>query len=616
MIFSIGLLLIFIVIAIRLAPRERAEDAHIHGAGQIGLLAAVALFGVDYFTSFFYATGELMSALHPYGLQHFGYIAVGVIAFANFVFGGLYMYSLGVFNEGGGSYTASMRYLKPTLSLIVAVTLIEDYVLTIVVSALSGGDQLLSILNAYGANWFWHFLIGAILAAATWYITIRGRGESSRVVFTLLGVFGGLTLTMAVGLIIAHLKGVAALPMTEVPLPATLPQAMLHILTASMKGMVALTGLEAVSNGIQFFKNEDAGIVKWGKRALPKLHWLWNYYSGKSGIGRFVQTSFLFYGGLTTLFLTFFAIRFDVFDGTAGKTLVGNLANIGFGQLPGGELLFWTYQILAVLLLAAASMTAFQDAQATEWRDVAIGEIPEAIIYRDPRGTFTRSVTITFGAAVLIMLLVRGKTGIAAPFYGVGVFMPITVMGLAVRQHFLKNYAGQKRRWGAFAAGMAATIAALVFVGQIVGKWEEGGWVRLLTFTTLFTSAHLLLISPLGYRTPGQIQRIVRDKARVRGAMASIVEWQSLKMQEYRYTLLSFISRFWALFGLVRPVKYAPPVAAGDYDHALHIDHPDAPSILDQYIGKKSKRGLKHKKTPKSIPGTGSGKLDPPEEEA
>ena len=82
-----------------------------HGAGQIGLLAAVALFGVDYFTSFFYATGEMMSALHPYGLQHYAYIAAGVIAFGNMVFGALYMYSLGVFNEGGGSYTASMRYL-------------------------------------------------------------------------------------------------------------------------------------------------------------------------------------------------------------------------------------------------------------------------------------------------------------------------------------------------------------------------------------------------------------------------------------------------------------------------------------------------------------------------
>ena len=93
-----------------------------HGAGQIGLLAAVALFGVDYFTSFYYASGELMSALHPYSMQQYGYIAAGVIAFGNIVFGALYMYSLGVFNEGGGSYTASMRYLAPTLSLVVAVT--------------------------------------------------------------------------------------------------------------------------------------------------------------------------------------------------------------------------------------------------------------------------------------------------------------------------------------------------------------------------------------------------------------------------------------------------------------------------------------------------------------
>jgi hypothetical protein len=92
-----------------------------------------------------------------------------------------------------------MRYLKPTLSLIVAVTLIQDYVLTIVVSALSGGDQLLSIINAYDAHWIWHFAIGAALAAITWFLTIRGRGESSRVVFTMLGVFLFLTLTMGIG---------------------------------------------------------------------------------------------------------------------------------------------------------------------------------------------------------------------------------------------------------------------------------------------------------------------------------------------------------------------------------------------------------------------------------
>jgi hypothetical protein len=266
MIFSIALLIVIVFIAFRLSPVENKENAAVHGAGQIGLLAAVALFGVDYFTSYFYATGELMSALHPYGEQKYGYIAVGVIALANFVFGGLYMYSLGIFNEGGGSYTASMRYLKPTLSLIVAVTLIEDYVLTIVVSALSGGDQLLSILNAYDSNWGWHFAIGAALAAITWYLTIRGRGESARTVFTMLGIFIALTVAMVIGLFIAQFRDVPAIISTTAPLPSSLGQAILHMVTASMKGMVALTGLEAMSNGIQFVIDEDVKLVKWGKK--------------------------------------------------------------------------------------------------------------------------------------------------------------------------------------------------------------------------------------------------------------------------------------------------------------------------------------------------------------
>src|ERR1044072_581733 len=102
MFFSIALLIVIVVLSFRLAPREREADVHVHGAGQIGLLAALALFGVDYFTSYYYATGELMSALHPYGLQQYGYIAVIVIALFNAIFGFLYMYSLGVFNEGGG----------------------------------------------------------------------------------------------------------------------------------------------------------------------------------------------------------------------------------------------------------------------------------------------------------------------------------------------------------------------------------------------------------------------------------------------------------------------------------------------------------------------------------
>jgi hypothetical protein len=592
--FSILLLTAIIFLAWRFAPRENQEHAAVHGAGQIGLLAAVALFGVDYFTSFYYASGEMMSALHPYGLQQYAYFAVGFIAVANIVFGLLYMYSLGVFNEGGGSYTASMRYLVPGLSLVVAVVLIQDYIFTIVVSQLSGVDQLLSVLQATDIHWIFHVLIAAVTTTVMWHLTIRGRGESSAITFGMLFIFLGLTVVMTVGLCLAGAKGVPPVAAAEAVKSVSIGQALYHMLTASMKGLVALTGLEAMSNGLQFVVNEDVSLVRWGKKNLPRLNPVWNFYSGKSGIGRAVQTSFLFYGGLTTLLLTGFSIRFNVFDNTNRMSLVGNLAHIGFAQIPGidlqipgvggGALLFWVYQFTAVVLLAMASMTAFQDLQATAWRDVAIGEIPEVVVFRNKQGTFTRSVTAGFVLSLLLMVFVQGRVSSAIPYYGIGVFMPIMVMGLAVGRHVWKTFSGRKRIWGAAGAYFAAALSALVFVGQIVGKWEEGGWVVLISFSVLILAANLLLISPIGQRDPQQIHRIVREKARVQGAMGSIVEWQSLRMQEYRYSILTAAAKFFELFGIHRPMRSAPPPPAGAYDEAVHVDHPEAKSFLEQYL--------------------------------
>src|SRR4051812_5308312 len=270
MLFSILILVVIFYISWRIAPRERQEDAHVHGAGQVGLLAAVALFGVDYFTSYFYATGEMMHALHPYGLEGYAYPAVAIIGIANIVFGALYMYSLGIFNQGGGSFTAAMRYLGPSLSLIVAVILLQDYIFTIVVSTLSGVDQLLSLQQEGGIPWYWHFLDGAILGCINWYVTIRGHGESGQVGFLGLGIFLFLTVTLVVGLLIAQGAHVSPLPAELTTEVKSIWEALFHMLGASMKGLVALTGLEAMSNGIQFVIDDDAPFVKWGRKHMPK----------------------------------------------------------------------------------------------------------------------------------------------------------------------------------------------------------------------------------------------------------------------------------------------------------------------------------------------------------
>jgi hypothetical protein len=93
--------------------------------------------------------------------------------------------------------------------------------------------------------------------------------------------------------------------------------------------------------------------------------------------------------------------------------------------------------------------------------------------------------------------------------------------------------------------------------------------------------------------------------------MGSIVEWQALKMQEYRYALLVGIARFFELFGIRRPLRYEPPVVAGDYIHALHVDHPDAPSILEQYLDSNPSAPKLGGAPKQTAPGDEEGKIEP-----
>jgi hypothetical protein len=157
-------------------------------------------------------------------------------------------------------------------------------------------------------------------------------------------------------------------------------------------------------------------------------------------------------------------------------------------------------------------------------------------------------------------------------------------MALAIRRHIQQHFVGPKRLWGTAGATFAAALAAFVFVGQIVGKWEEGGWVVLISLTTLVLMAHAILISPLGYRNVKAIHRIIREKSRVQGPMGNIVEWQSLRTQEYRYNLLAAIARFWELFGVRRPMRFEPPVPAGEFDDVMHAETHGSKTLLDQYL--------------------------------
>src|SRR6266852_6120640 len=155
---GILLILVLLGIAIRLAPRGVSVAGH--DAGQLFLLAALPLFFIDFATSAEYAAGELHAVLAQSNLQIFAPYADLAIAILNVAFGGLYIYALGVFRDGGGASTASLRYLGPMIAIMVAFLLLQDYTMTVVVSSLSGADQLLSAVNQLDASPIFHILLG------------------------------------------------------------------------------------------------------------------------------------------------------------------------------------------------------------------------------------------------------------------------------------------------------------------------------------------------------------------------------------------------------------------------------------------------------------------------
>ncbi len=119
----------------------------------------------------------------------------------------------------------------------------------------------------------------------------------------------------------------------------------------------------------------------------------------------------------------------------------------------------------------------------------------------------------------------------------------------------------------------------------------------LISLSVLVLMAHAILISPIGYRTPQDIHRIIRDKSRVLGQMGNIVEWQSLRVQEYRYRLLVAVARFWEWFGLRRPLRFEPPAPAGEFEAAMNKKETE--TFLDQYLATKPKRKPKLGGAPK-----------------
>jgi amino acid transporter len=421
---------------------------------------ALAVLSSDAISSVAYATDQILFVLGgAIGMAAVGYVfSISAVIVGLLVLVGLsYRQTVFAYPNGGGSYTVARENLGVGAGLVAAAALLTDYILTVAVS-ISGG--VAAITSAY-PNLIAHTVaicVGSIVLLAL--VNMRGVRESGAafslptyafilimvvlIGFGLFRVFSGHEL--------APLTGVLKVdPVSAAKHPGMSPItgfALVYLLMRGFaEGCAAMTGTEAISNGVMAFKQPAQ------KNAAATLGWM-------------VGILAVFFLGVSWL-----AQHYAVMP-TTEETVLSQLGRHVFG---GGPLYYFLqYSTFAVLVLAAN--TAFADFPRLAGILANDRYMPRQLAARGDRLAFSNGiVTLAIVAAVLVVLF-RGNTNALVPLYAIGVFVCFTLSQAGMVRHWLKTR-DPGWKWKAWLNGIGAVATALVSIIQVVTKFSTGGWI-------------------------------------------------------------------------------------------------------------------------------------------
>jgi len=433
------------------SPLATAQARH----ERLSRTSALAVFSSDALSSVAYATEEILLVLVLAGSAALTFsIPIGIaIALLIAVVVSSYRQTILAYPHGGGAYIVTKDNLGTLPALVAAGALLIDYVLTVAVSVAAG---VAAITSAFPILYDYRIALGVIFIAGIATVNLRGLRESGALfaVPTYLFVVSFAAM-LAYGFVrwIFGWEGVPA-PAAEA---AEMSQALtiFLVLRAFASGCAALTGVEAVSDGVPAFRPPEA------RNARIVLAWL--------GII------------LVTLFIgiTFLAHHYQVLP-RAEETVVSQLARLIFG----GGLLYYEVQAVTMLILVFAANTAFADFPRLAYFLARDGFIPRQFGTRGDRLVFSNGILILGGLAALLILLFGGATHALIPLYAVGVFVSFTLSQASmVRRWLSRREEGWWWRWVLNAVGAATT--GLVMLVIAATKFSHGAWMVVLLIPLL-----------------------------------------------------------------------------------------------------------------------------------
>jgi amino acid transporter len=407
---------------------------------------ALAIFSSDAISSSAYATEEILRVLVLAGAAALILsleVAIA-IAFLLTVVSISYRQEIYAYPSGGGDYAVARANLPGIFALIVAGALLVDYTMTVAVSTSSAVEQVISAVPDLEDL---RVEIAVVAIVLIMIGNLRGLRESGNIFAIPTYLFAGATLLMiAIGTYRILVLGESAPPPEPLPGAPDPLQAvgLVLIIRAFASGSVALTGTEAIANGVPAFKRPEP------RNAATTLTVM------------AVLLGILFVG------ITFVADSFGVvpIDEPAVKTVVSQVAARIYGD---DTLLFYLYQAFTALILFLAANTSFNAFP----RLVAIlatdGFMPRQFSFKGDRLAFTSGIVILSVAASLLIVAFGGITTALIPLYAVGVFIAFTIGQTGMVLHWRKERsAGWTRRLAINAFG--AVLTGSVFVVVLLAK--------------------------------------------------------------------------------------------------------------------------------------------------
>jgi len=439
----------------RLASDEEGEQ-------QIGPLAGVPVLGLDALSSAAYGPEAALTLLLPLGALGLAYVVpisaiiLGVLLVVYFS----YRQTIAAYPGGGGSYTVAKDNLGRQWALVSGAALALDYILNVAVGISAGVGALVSA--APGLLPFTLPVCLAILLLLT-FVNLRGTRESGITFLLPTYLFvGTLGIVIVVGTVKAILSGGHPAPVASIPtLPASTETVSLWILMrAFASGCTAMTGVEAVSNGVPVFRPPT---VKNAERTLTIIiAILVALLAGIAGLSR------LYGVGATP-------------PGEAGyQSILSQLAGAVIGRGP----LYYVTMASVVSVLALSANTSFAGFPRL-CRVLALDRfLPDTFAVRGRRLAFSYGVIVLALVSGLLLIVFGGITDRLIPLFAIGAFLAFTLSQAGMVQHW-RRVGGPAKHRSLWINAVGAVATGITLVVVVVSKFAEGAWIAVLVVPLL-----------------------------------------------------------------------------------------------------------------------------------